>query len=111
MTHEYTVLTGGVILAHGLGARGDHPPATALAWAEDTILAVGGDAEVRAVSRGDSRFIDLRGAVVVPWRDPLEPGASADFDVIEAGPAGSPAPGPIIAVVRGGHVEQGRLGP
>ena len=67
MTHEYTVATGGLVLGGGTGAK-----ATALAWAEDTILAVGDDATVRAVSRGDSTFVDLAGRAVSAGRDAVE---------------------------------------
>jgi hypothetical protein len=53
VTHEYTILHDATVLT------GDEecPRATALAWAADTILAIGETATVRAISRGDSRFI------------------------------------------------------
>lgn len=62
VTHEYTILHGGTILS---GAA-DASPATAIAYAHGIILAVGDDASVRSVSRGDSTFVDLEGLVVVP---------------------------------------------
>jgi hypothetical protein len=40
--------------------------ATAIGWAADAILAVGPDEVVRAISRGDSTFLDLGGCVVTP---------------------------------------------
>ena len=99
MTHEYTILTGGVI-------AGSDPtkPHTAIAWAAGTVLAVGQDTAVRAVSRGDSHVADLRGAVVQALGDGcLEPGDAADFEIRD--PAGTRT----IAVVRGGHVVEGEF--
>jgi hypothetical protein len=61
MTHEYVILLGGRIDAPP-GPAGHAP--TALAWAADHVLAVGSDATVRAISRGDSTFLDLAGCVV-----------------------------------------------
>lgn len=60
MTHEYTILYDTSVLT------GDQacPRAAALAWAADTILAVGETAAVRAISRGDSRFIALPGRAI-----------------------------------------------
>lgn len=57
VTHEYTILYDTTVLT------GDEacPRATALAWAADTILAVGEATAVRAISRGDSRFMALPG--------------------------------------------------
>jgi len=116
VTHEYTILTGGRVLAT-LEAAGTAPaapqvpPPTAIAWAEDTVLAVGSDKVIRAVSRGDSRFHDLHGAIVRPLDGDgrLEPGAIADFLVLDPesdahGPARRP-----IAVVRAGRVVEGAL--
>jgi predicted amidohydrolase YtcJ len=62
VTHEYTILYDAIVLT------GDEacPRATALAWAADTILAVGETATVRAISRGDSRFIALPGRLITP---------------------------------------------
>lgn len=81
MTHEYTLLLGGRVIPGG-GA----PEATAIAWAADTILAIGSDEEVRSISRGDSHVVDLTGAVVrSPESGPtLEAGGPADL-VVEAG--------------------------
>lgn len=64
MTHEYTVLFGGTVMAGGGGSH-----ATAIAWAGDTVIAIGNDADVRAISRGDSHFFDLAGAWVLPFGD------------------------------------------
>ena len=60
MTHVYTILYDATVLT------GDEecPRATALAWAADTILAIGETATVRAISRGDSRFIALPGRLI-----------------------------------------------
>ena len=108
MTHEYTILTGGTILGHE-PTDAEAPRPTAVAWAEDTVLAVGSDAEVRAISRGDSRFGDLHGAWVVPAAGAsLDPGAAADFDVLDADPASGSVP-LVIAVVRAGRVVEGVL--
>ena len=79
MTHEYTIATGGRVVT--LAAL---PAATAIAWAADTILATGTDAEMRALSRGDSTFLDLAGAVVSatsPAGGPLATGDPADLDL------------------------------
>jgi len=65
MTHEYTVATNGVVLG-SLDAA-----ATAVAWAADTILAAGDDASVRAISRGDSTFVDLGGRAISAGADPV----------------------------------------
>jgi hypothetical protein len=99
VTHEYTILTGGVILGDDAANR-----PTAIAWAAGIVLAVGGDAAVRGVSRGDSHFADLRGAVVQPLADgPLEPGDPADFEIRDSSRTRT------IAVVRGGHVVEGEF--
>jgi predicted amidohydrolase YtcJ len=82
MTHEYTVATNGFVLGGAGSGR-----ATALAWAEDTILAVGDDATVRAVSRGDSTFVDLAGRAVSAGQDAA--GATARLRAsVRAGSAG-----------------------
>jgi len=60
VTHEYTILYDATVLTGDEGC----PRATALAWAADTILAVGETATVRAISRGDSRFIALPGRLI-----------------------------------------------
>jgi predicted amidohydrolase YtcJ len=111
VTHEYTILTGGVVLPGG-----DAPSATAIAWAADTILAIGSDAEVRAISRGDSLFVDLRGTCVAgAGGTDLEVGGPADLVVLDRDPrriAGPDATGPhAIAVIRAGRVVEGRLPP
>ena len=97
MTHEYTILTGGTVLA-GKGA----PGCTAIAWAHDTVLLVGSDAEVRAISRGDSHFVDIGGLVVVPLGKTLEIGGPADLKLLGASSN-------VIAVVRAGRVVEGAL--
>lgn len=99
MTHEYTILVGGLLL----GASDARSPATAIAWAADTVLAVGGDAAVLAISRGDSKVVDLRGALIRPVDAPLEVGSPADFEVLAGDP---PTP---IALVRAGRVIAGEL--
>ena len=122
MTHEYTILTGGLVLPGG-----DRATCTAIAWADEIVLAIGRDVEVRAISRGDSRFIDLRGAVVVPvgadgsvrWPPDarLELGGRADLAVLDgdprdAVPGGRDGGGTLprtLALVRGGRVVAGAL--
>ena len=122
MTHLYTLLTGGTVLPGG-----DAPAATAIAWAGDTVLAVGSDETVRAISRGDSHAFELGGAFVVPvgaeagadvaWPSAgkLEIGGRADLAVLDgdprAGGAGGPGASPIrtLAIVRGGRVVAGIL--
>ena len=42
MTHEYTLLIGGTVITGR-----DEPDATAIAWAADTVIALGSDDEVR----------------------------------------------------------------
>ncbi|MEO7333384.1 MAG: hypothetical protein ABIZ71_05530 [Gemmatimonadales bacterium] len=120
MTHEYTLLVGGVVIRGG-----DEPDATAIAWAADTVLAIGSDAEVRAISRGDSHFSELLGATVIPlggggeprWPTDatLEVGGPADLAVLRVDPraAGGPGSGdgPLetLALIRGGRVVTGAL--
>ena len=118
MSHRYTLLVSGTILPGG-GA----PDVTALAWAADTILAVGSDAAIAGISRGDSHVVDLGGAFVVPLDpsgDPrwpsvaiLEVGGPADLAVLDHDPRAldARAPGTLatLAVVRGGRVVAGRL--
>lgn len=115
MTHRYTLLVGGTILAGG-----GLPPCTAIAWAEGTVLALGTDDQVRSASRGDSDLVDLRGAFVVPiapdaaptWPSPatLEVGGPADLALLAEDPRADA--GTLLrptAVVRAGHVIRGHL--
>jgi len=62
VTHEYVIALGGTILGADAGDAGPRP--TAIAWAADHVLAVGPDDVVRAISRGDSTFIDLGACAV-----------------------------------------------
>jgi len=119
VTHRYTLLLGGRVLT---GAAG--PLVEAIAWAEDTVLATGTDAEVSAVSRGDSRTVDLRGAWVIPlstagevaWPTDtaLEVGGPADLAILLRDPRDSSTTAPalageVMAVVRGGRIVDGAL--
>lgn len=106
MTHEYRILTGGTVV------RGpDQADATAIAWAEDTIIAIGTDDEVRSISRGDSTFGDLAGACIVPLSGsgPLALGGPASFEVRAGGDAGAGTRPATLAVVRHGRVVSGAL--
>ena len=98
MTHEYTLLVGATILPGG-----DLPACEAIAWAGDTVLALGSDAEVRAISRGDSHVLAFKGAFVVPLAAPLEVGGPADLAVLAGDPRPGGAGGEPIAVFRGGR--------
>ena len=120
MTHTYTLLIGGIVIA-GSG-RTD---ATAVAWAEDTVLAIGTDAEVRAISRGDLDLVDLHGAFVVPLAADAEPawpsaatldvGGRADLAVLPRDPRLAIGDGvearslEPLAFIRGGRVVAGAL--
>jgi hypothetical protein len=117
MTHLYTILVGGTVLPGG-GA----PAVSAIAWAGDTVIGLGSDDEMRGLSRGDSLFIDLGGASVVPLGegDPgwpgeltLEIGGPADLAILAGDPRASGATGApghaMLALVRGGQVVAGRL--
>ena len=118
MTHRYTLLVGGTILPGG-----DEPEATALAWAEDTVIAIGSDAAIAGISRGDSHLVDLGGAFVVPldaalelrWPSAatLDVGGPADLAVLEDDPREVRARGAValsaVAIVRAGRVVAGRL--
>jgi len=101
VTHEYTILVGGRVLGTPKGTS----TATAIAWAEDTVLAVGGDDEVLAISRGDSRVAVLRGALVAPATGGamLEPGSPADFAILDA------ATGLAVARIIGGRLVEGGM--
>lgn len=105
MTHEYTLLVGGVVIAGG-----GRPDAQALAWALDTVLAIGSVEEVDAISRGDSTRIDLLGRVVAPLAGVLEVGAPADLAVYAEDPRTTVAHLEPVAVVRAGAVVAGDLG-
>ena len=72
MTHEYIIALNGRVEPDlsGDGA------ATAVGWAADAILAVGPDDVVRAISRGDSTFLDLSGCVVTPLPSDLHDAAA-----------------------------------
>ena len=118
MTHRYTLLIRGTVI---LG-RGE-PDVSAIAWAADTVIALGSDDEVCGTSRGDSHVIDLGGASVValgqgtdarwPPDATLEVGGRADLAVLESDPRRVSGPAeqrlPALALVRGGHVVAGRL--
>lgn len=118
MTHRYTLMVGGTILP---GA--DEPVASAIAWAGDTILALGSDAAVGEISRGDSHVIELRGAYVVPvdedggdtWPGAvtLEVGSPASFAIFGEDPRRTGEPGgPRIApmaVIRNGRLVAGAM--
>lgn len=114
MTHEYTVLTGGRVMRGG-----EQREATAIAWAADTVLAIGSDDEVRAISRGDSHFVDLAGLAVVPlgaddavrWPPEVElqVGGPADLAVLPVAPEGAMVDQAPVAVVRGGRLVSGDL--
>lgn len=65
MTHEYVIALNG----HIEPDPGGEAEETALAWAADAVLAVGPDDVVRAISRGDSTFLDLCGCLVTPLPD------------------------------------------
>jgi hypothetical protein len=116
VTHLYTILLGGNVIP----AR-DQPAVSAIAWAGDTVIGLGSDEELRGLSRGDSWFVDLEGASVVPlggddatWPidGTLEIGGRADLAVVAGDPRVRPEPStppPMVALVRGGRVVAGRL--
>lgn len=107
MTHEYTILVGATVIVGG-----DEPDCAAVAWADDTILALGSEAEVRGISRGDSHVVAVRGAFVrgAGPRATLEVGGPADLELFEADPRA--ATGSVATVViRGGRVVAGELHP
>jgi hypothetical protein len=105
VTHEYTLLVGATVIPGG-----GLPDCEAVAWAQGVILALGSDAEVRAISRGDSAVLDARGAFAVALDAPLEVGSPADLLLLRADPRLGD-PGEPLAVIRSGHVVEGRLGP
>ncbi len=100
MTHLYTLLLGGTVMP------GDgQPDVSAIAWAEEIVLALGTDDEVRAISRGDSHFVELAGKVVVPLGETLEVGGPADMAVLSgASPVGGRRP-PSRSCAAGSVVE------
>jgi hypothetical protein len=104
MTHEYTILIGGVILPGGA-----EPACSAIAWTADTILALGTDEDVLSISRGGSAVIRLEGRVVVPLADGgvLEVGGPADLAVLSPGSALGDAA--VVALVRSGRLAEGGL--
>ena len=117
MTHRYTILLGGSVFSGG-----EAPVASAIAWADDTVIGLGDDEAIRALSRGDSLVVELGGASVLPlsadgaaWPvdATLEVGGRADLVIVEADPrvANAPPDGHLqsIAVVRGGRVVAGTL--
>jgi hypothetical protein len=119
VSHEYTLLLGGTVVRGG-----GRPDASAIAWAADTILAIGSDEEVRAISRGDSRMIDLAGATVIPVAETAAPswpteaaldvGGKANLAVLRDDPRLEAArpPGAAtspVAVIRAGRVVRGTL--
>jgi hypothetical protein len=77
VTHEYVIALNGRIEPQPPGSD----RATAVGWAAEAVLAVGPDDAVRAISRGDSSFLDLDGCVVTPL--PTDP-TRADTLVAEA---------------------------
>jgi catechol 2,3-dioxygenase-like lactoylglutathione lyase family enzyme len=118
MTHEYTLLVHATVITGR-----DEPHASAIAWAGDTVIAIGDDDGVRGISRGDSLLVDLGGLTVVPlghgpgaaWPTDatLEVGGMADLAILDRDPRdrapASLAPGAVIAEVRSGRVTAGAL--
>ena len=118
MTHQYTLLIGGTVISGR-----DEPDTSAIAWAADTVIALGSDDDVRRTSRGDSHVIDLGGAIVIglgaspdarwPPEATLEVGGRADLAVLDSDPRHIDAPAgrrlSALALVRGGHLVAGRL--
>ncbi|MCU0478888.1 MAG: amidohydrolase family protein [Chloroflexi bacterium] len=99
MTHHYTVLFGGTVLTldgalptdAATRASGSAAPdaagrrATAICYAHERILAIGGDAEVLALAGPDSMVVDLRRRAVVPGF--VEPHAHPYWEGVVAGMA------------------------
>lgn len=128
MTHEYVIALNG----HIEPDPGGDSEETALAWAADSVLAVGPDEVVRAISRGDSTFLDLAGCLVTPLpdapsqadsliREKRAEGAEVARLLVESGLLSSEAslePGApadlafwdhsgLVAIVRAGHFTDG----
>lgn len=128
MTHEYVIALNGHVEPDPAGDSEE----TALAWASDAVLAVGPDEVVRAISRGDSHFIDLCGCLVTPLpeapseadsliREEHARGADVARLLVESGLLSSEAslePGApadlafwdesgLVAIVRAGHFLDG----
>jgi predicted amidohydrolase YtcJ len=101
----------------------DEADVSAIAWAADTVIALGTDDDVRGASRGDSYVVDLGGASVValgegldacwPPDATLEVGGRADLAVLDSDPrlVGAHAQQQLsaVALVRGGRVIAGTL--
>lgn len=118
MTHEYTLLVHGVVIT----GRAE-PDASAIAWAGDTVIAIGDDDGVRGISRGDSHVVDLDGLTVVPLGDgpvsswptaaTLEIGGPADLGILARDPRhadpGADLSTAVIAEIRSGRVVAGAL--
>jgi predicted amidohydrolase YtcJ len=118
MTHRYTLLIRGTVISGR-----DEPDVSAIAWAADTVIALGSDDDVCGTSRGDSHVIDLGGASVValgegpdarwPPSATLEVGGRADLAVLESDPRLMDTHAQhrlsALALVRGGRLVAGRL--
>jgi predicted amidohydrolase YtcJ len=110
MTHGYSILVGAVVLPGG-----EEPAAQAIAWAFDTILAIGSETAVRSISRGDSHVLDAAGGFVVPLEPSadarLEVGGPADLAILDRDPRiATTGRLPITrAIVRAGRVVSGAL--
>jgi hypothetical protein len=83
VTHEYVIALYGRIDAHRPDDAGPAP--TAIAWAADHVLAVGTDDIVRAISRGDSTFLDIEGCVVTALPENPERATSLVRDASHGG--------------------------
>ena len=99
MTHEYTLLLGGTVITGGSG-----PDAEAIAWAADTVLALGSEMEVRSISRGDSHVVRIPGRFVVP----LAPGANVTWPTDATLEMGGPADLAVLAGIRASGRRGGR---
>ncbi|MGD8486352.1 MAG: hypothetical protein PVH07_06905 [Chloroflexota bacterium] len=94
MTHEYVIALNGIVAPGPAGGT-----ATAVAWAAEAVLAVGTDESVRAISRGDSIFLDLDGCAITPL--PANPEAAADA----VRQAGTGAVDIVSLLVRAGRLD------